>query len=264
MSTTSEYLQQLQTDKQNLVDNLVTKGVSATSDETFTSLVPKVLDIQSGGSDVEITDCFYLFYGNHRLDSLEDLLKLCKQPTDCSYMFYNSSNLTSVDLSNLDTSNCTNFRNMFDRCTNLTTVNLKNVDVSKAQYLIEMFSQCSSLQSIDVSGFDTSNITHASNMFNGCSSLESIDLSNWDASKITSNNNMFMGCSNLFKVVINREAVFPMSNTGMFQNTPIYNDWQDGTIYVPDNMVETYKTATNWSAYADRIKPISELPAEEA
>lgn len=235
------------------------------TDKILPSSMPSEIEsIQSGGSDVEITDCYYLFAYNRRLNSLEDLLKLCKQPTDCSYMFYYSSNLTSIDLSNLDTSNCTNFRNMFNGCTNLTTVNLKNVDVSKAQYLIEMFKDCSNLQSIDVSGFDTSNITHAGNMFSGCSSLESIDLSNWDASKITSNNNMFMGCSNLFKVVINREAVFPMSNTGMLQNTPIYNDWQDGTIYVPDNMVETYKTATNWSAYADRIKPISELPTEEA
>lgn len=34
-------------------------------------------------------------------------------------------------------------------------------------------------------------------------------------------------------------------------------------IYVPDNLVEVYKTATNWSTFADRIKPISELPTEE-
>jgi hypothetical protein len=30
------------------------------------------------------------------------------------------------------------------------------------------------------------------------------------------------------------------------------------TIYVPDESVEAYKGATNWSAYADQIKPISE------
>lgn len=34
------------------------------------------------------------------------------------------------------------------------------------------------------------------------------------------------------------------------------------TIYVPDESVEAYKTATNWSTYAARIKGISELPAE--
>lgn len=34
------------------------------------------------------------------------------------------------------------------------------------------------------------------------------------------------------------------------------------TIYVPDESVEAYKTATNWSSYAARIKGISELPTE--
>jgi hypothetical protein len=35
-----------------------------------------------------------------------------------------------------------------------------------------------------------------------------------------------------------------------------------GSIYVPDEYVETYKTATNWVTYADRITGISNLPAE--
>ena len=29
-------------------------------------------------------------------------------------------------------------------------------------------------------------------------------------------------------------------------------------IYVPNESVDTYKTATNWSTYADIIKPLSE------
>ena len=32
-----------------------------------------------------------------------------------------------------------------------------------------------------------------------------------------------------------------------------------GYIYVPDNLVSSYKTAANWSTYASQIKPISEL-----
>ena len=34
-----------------------------------------------------------------------------------------------------------------------------------------------------------------------------------------------------------------------------------GYIYVPDALVDSYKSATNWSTYADQIKPISELEA---
>lgn len=46
--TTSDYLEQLEQDREDLVDNLETKGITGlTGDETFTQLVPKVLDIQS-------------------------------------------------------------------------------------------------------------------------------------------------------------------------------------------------------------------------
>jgi hypothetical protein len=56
MATISQQLTQLQIDKQTLVNNLVAKGVEATSKETFTSLVPKVADIQSGGVTEDLTE----------------------------------------------------------------------------------------------------------------------------------------------------------------------------------------------------------------
>ena len=50
MATTAEYLNKLVTQKNTLADNLVTKGVAASHDETLETLVPKILEI-SGGSD---------------------------------------------------------------------------------------------------------------------------------------------------------------------------------------------------------------------
>lgn len=49
MATTADYLDKLVTQKNALADNLVTKGVAASHDETLETLVPKVLEI-SGGS----------------------------------------------------------------------------------------------------------------------------------------------------------------------------------------------------------------------
>ena len=49
MATTAEYLNKLVEQKNTLADNLATKGVSASHDETLETLVPKVLDISSGG-----------------------------------------------------------------------------------------------------------------------------------------------------------------------------------------------------------------------
>ena len=51
MATTAEYLNKLVTQKNTLADNLVTKGVSASHDETLETLVPKVLEISGGGGD---------------------------------------------------------------------------------------------------------------------------------------------------------------------------------------------------------------------
>ncbi len=35
---------------------------------------------------------------------------------------------------------------------------------------------------------------------------------------------------------------------------------EQGYIYVPDELVDAYKTATNWSVFANAIKGLSELP----
>ena len=234
LHSTSEYLQQLQNDKATLVDNLTTMGVTASDDETFTELVPKVLDISSGG-DITITDASYLFYNGARLNSLNELLSACKNVTRCQSMFYNCYDLTSLDLSSFDTSNVTDMNNMFNNCTNLT--------------------------SLDLSNFDTSGVTNMARMFYFCRNLTSLDLSSFDTSNVTNTSYVLYACNLLEKLIINRQDVFKMTNANMLQSTPI----EDGTgyVYVPDNMVETYKSATNWSVYADQIKPISELPMEE-
>lgn len=52
MPTTSDYLTQLQQDREDLVDNLEEKGITGlTGDETFTELVPEVLNIETGGGE---------------------------------------------------------------------------------------------------------------------------------------------------------------------------------------------------------------------
>ena len=55
MNTTADYLNQLEQDREDLVDNLETKGITGlTGDETFTELVPEVLNIPSGGGSANL------------------------------------------------------------------------------------------------------------------------------------------------------------------------------------------------------------------
>ena len=53
-------------------------------------------------------------------------------------------------------------------------------------------------------------------------------------------------------VLLREHKVYPLMENQ--QGTPKY--------YVPDDLVESYKTATNWTAYASRIYPLSEYTGE--
>ena len=52
----------------------------------------------------------------------------------------------------------------------------------------------------------------------------------------------------------------------MSTTPPTYNstltDCPIETIYVPDSSVDAYKTATGWSQFADKFKPLSSKPTE--
>lgn len=76
----------------------------------------------------------------------------------------------------------------------------------------------------------------------------------------TINGRAFEGCTNLQAVIIERTSVSALNSSNTFSSSGISNG--TGFIYVPDELVDSYKGATNWSTYADQIKPISELPQE--
>ena len=112
-------------------------------------------------------------------------------------------------------------------------------------------------------------------VFSYCTSLERVEFSN----KISIiPEGCFGTCSNLkyfkcyqsvssvgynafgntaLETFIIRRTTPPSLNTTSFKNTPIAGG--TGYIYVPDEAINTYKSATNWSAYSEQIKGVSEL-----
>lgn len=237
----AEYLTQLQADKQTLVDNLVAKGVEATSDETFTSLVPKVADISSGAS-FEITDASYLFYGGARTDYIDELCSaITPECANFIYMFQMAQELTEVPY--FDTSNGTDFTRMFCACNNLTKMHLFNT--SKGTNFTRTFYECRGLKEIPL--LDTSNGTIFKEMFQGCSGLTEMPL--LDTSNGTDFYAMFYRCSGLTEI-----PLLDTSNGTNFDQT-FY--WCSNLIKLPQ--IDTSK-ATTFNAMCSRCSKLVEIP----
>lgn len=66
----------------------------------------------------------------------------------------------------------------------------------------------------------------------------------------------FNGCGNLDALILRSDTMCTLINKNALTNTPIANG--TGYIYVPSALLDSYKTATNWSTYSTQFKTISE------
>lgn len=74
-----------------------------------------------------------------------------------------------------------------------------------------------------------------------------------DLSAIADGEAMFRMCA-IQRVVINNTTVIPVQNLPRFDVTSV------NALYVPDEVIDSYKADEAWGAFGDKIKPISELP----
>lgn len=97
MATTADYLNKLVEQKNTLADNLVTKGITATHDETLETLVPKVLNITSGES---VNEKYYIYNNGVEMNShtmtIHHKGSLSKKTTNWIYLYgYYMSDLST-------------------------------------------------------------------------------------------------------------------------------------------------------------------------
>lgn len=94
-----------------------------------------------------------------------------------------------------------------------------------------------------------------SNSFQECSELKYIDIGTATAINAAA----FYNCQTLTTLIMRANNIVPIKQNfnGTFYNSPMIRG--EGYFYVPDNLVERYKTDNNWSTYASQIKPLSEL-----
>ena len=136
---------------------------------------------------------------------------------------------------------------LFSNCTSLTTINLPECTT----LCYQAFMNCTNLVTVDLPKCTTIEY----NAFTSCTSLTTVNLP--ECTSI--GNTAFAGCTNLTTIILSNNQVVTLRNINAFNNSPIKNGI--GYVYVPDNLVDSYKSDTNWSTYANQIKPLSELPS---
>lgn len=173
----------------------------------------------------------------------------------------------------------------FSGCSSLETVifpeditNYKLSDQGEVVNFSAAFQDCISLKEVVLPKQWNYLNTNINNCFRGCTSLEYLDVpENFNAAFVNGFSYFVAGCSNLKTLILR-----PTSYTTFYQNccngataleslvifNPTPTNVQGGglptngtcVIYVPDESVTAYKTASGWLAHADRIKGISEYP----
>lgn len=209
-----------------------------------------------GGDTTEIEDTFI----THTLsgDYANDRVTAIKYGT-----FYGDTNLTGVSFPNVTSVEGYAFYN----CKSLATIDIPQIKSASNYafaYTIPTSINFPLLASISTYTFAYINnpcsvslpslTTVPNSGFRDSKGITSVDLAT--ATKIDTL--AFYYCSKLEKLILRKsDTICTLSNTGAFTGTKIASG--TGYVYVPDELVEEYKGATNWSSYASQIKPLSEL-----
>lgn len=160
------------------------------------------------------------------------------------YSFYNCRHLTSITIPD---SVLNIYGSTFYNCSNLTSITIPN-SVTSIQW--STFSNCSALASIMIPDSVTK---IGSAAFRGCSGLMSITIGN-NVTNIESS--VFEQCSTNTELggtyIILTTTPPTLQSISAFQNAKI------NKIIVPKGSGDAYKTATNWSAFANKIEEATE------
>lgn len=125
----------------------------------------------------------------------------------------------------------------FENCMRLATLEIPNVQTIAGP---NTFSRCQSLEKLVAPKLSSYALTSFKNKYKP--PIQVLDILGGDTQLDISE------LSSLKTLIIRRTD----------KVSPLYGSTFAQHIYVADNLVEQYKTATNWSKHADKIKPISE------
>lgn len=180
----------------------------------------------------------------------------------CAFLGCNA--LTAIDLPNVTQVK----RNAFESCNRLQTINLPKVtDLGSGVFTSSAIQQADFplVTTIGDGCFkEAAYLTSANLPLVTALPVNAFRLSairTADFAAVTNiNRTAFTDCQHLETLIIRTPSVCVISDISVaLRGSKIASG--TGYIYVPDNLVDSYKTATNWVALANQIKPISALEA---
>nr|DAL55606.1 MAG TPA_asm: leucine-rich repeat protein [Caudoviricetes sp.] len=253
--------------KYKIIDMYFEKSLEEYSNDKVTELDEKAFSDQVKLKKINCpslnsigTYCFY------NCTSLIDAGDMSNVTTIRNYAFYNCSSLTSLSFSNAvnggEEGKIGEY--VFSKCSNLITIDLpkaKEIDSS-------CFSYCSSLKEVF---FPLMTGKISDNLFSFCYSLTKAMFPS-AVTAIKANNRWaapFYNCFRLQALILKSPTLINLqSNNALIGDnaatnvalSPAYTGDNPGYIYVPKALVEDYKTATNWSVFADKFRAIEDYP----
>lgn len=185
--------------------------------------------------------------------SLENVaIVVTNKMTTLRQAFKSCLSLRFIDVSSWDTSNVTQFQNLFDSCYSLRRINgINSLNTKKVTNMNLVFASCFMLGDVDISNWSYDALSSNQKMFASTRFISRIE---FDESLSVMSEQMFDGSPSLCTTFIFHSVTPPtMANVNAFGRIN-----SDAKIYVPDNSVNDYKTASNWSTYASYIYPLSD------
>lgn len=210
---------------------IINHGVSVSDTDTFRSYADKIRTISSGSSSGgsledailqdQLTD-----YTNDRITRLRDS---ALRATD---------NMTSVSFANVLVIG----KESLAYNEALTSINLPAcTDAGEAAFF----------ENYELTEVNLPNLENIGLMgFMNCFALEEIEL----PSITDIPTQCFFDCKSLTSLILSSPTMTTLGATNAFTGTPIASG--EGYIYVPAELVDTYKSATNWQTYANQIVAI--------
>lgn len=245
-------IERIKTNIENAYTALEEKGATLPTERNSANLSAVIIEVPTGGGsgDEELINSYMSLVDNTLGANCTKLPDGITSLGD--YAFYGRTNLAITELPKTLTYIG---KQAFCNCTylNITEVwgTQKKTTSSYVEIQSSCFFGCNHLNTIKII-----NINNPKNLplqlddycFKSCTRLEIVDLpSNTKAMS----DYVFQSCTSL-KTLICRATTPPTIYSTAFSGVTF------DVIYVPDNSLDTYKSASNWSKFASKMKPLSE------